>query len=862
MKKTQLYNLTLLVCFAYCILSTASLFAQAPQGLNYQAVARNSAGAILQNRNVSIRFTITNDNGGPILYQETQSASTNQFGLFTLNVGNGTPVSGTFSSITWAAITPWLQVEMDPSGGTAYVHMGTSPLLSVPYALYAASGNQGPAGSQGIQGETGATGLQGIQGETGATGPQGSTGATGATGPQGTQGETGATGPQGTQGLLPNGSAAGNTPYWNGTSWIVNSSNIYNNGGDIGINTTSPAGKLHIKGSADASQLIIDANGTQSNTNPLIKLRNSSGNDMLWIHSDSPLNTFIGFNAGRVNNAGGGGIYSTFIGRDAGYSNTIGSSNTANGNAALYSNTTGDFNTANGLQSLYTNTIGYGNTANGFAALYSNTTGYLNTANGYSALYYNVAGSTATAIGYNAMFYSNNTATPFTNYNVAVGFEALRGSTTPSNNTGNFNTALGYQTLWRNTTGTNNTANGYTALYSNTGGGYNTANGADALFSNSTGLYNTANGVSTLYYNTEGSQNTASGQYALYSNTTGGYNTADGSAALYSNITGISNTANGNNALYSNTTGSGNTANGLNALSSNVAGNNATAIGCNAMRYTNNSTTPFTNYNVAVGFEALGGSALAANTGNYNTALGYQTLRTNTTGEFNTASGWNALYSNTTGASNTGCGYTAVFSNTTGNYNSALGKGAYFTTGALDNTSSIGYNSGGIVNASNRIEIGNSSVSFIGGQVAWSTYSDARIKDNVTANVPGLAFINRLRPVTYNLNIHRENEMVNAGKKEDGDWATKYDIEKTRMSGFIAQEVEKAAKETGYDFSGVQKPANPDELYSLRYSDFVMPLVKAVQELNDQNKTQQEMIEDQNLIIDELLRRIEAMEKK
>ena len=65
------------------------------------------------------------------------------------------------------------------------------------------------------------------------------------------------------------------------------------------------------------------------------------------------------------------------------------------------------------------------------------------------------------------------------------------------------------------------------------------------------------------------------------------------------------------------------------------------------------------------------------------------------------------------------------------------------------------------------------------------------------------------------------------------------------MTGFLAQEVEKAANEAGYDFSGVQKPANPDELYSLRYSDFVMPLVKAVQE-------QQEIIDEQHEIIQEL----------
>ncbi|HLF64209.1 MAG TPA: hypothetical protein VI603_10665, partial [Saprospiraceae bacterium] len=90
--------------------------------------------------------------------------------------------------------------------------------------------------------------------------------------------------------------------------------------GKVGINTTTPQAMLHVKGSADDSQLIIDANSTQSNINPLIKLRNSSSADLMWIHSDSPLNTFVGLNAGRVNNADGGGIYNTFIGADAGYS--------------------------------------------------------------------------------------------------------------------------------------------------------------------------------------------------------------------------------------------------------------------------------------------------------------------------------------------------------------------------------------------------------------------------------------------------------------------------------------------------------------------------------------------------------------
>ena len=74
----------------------------------------------------------------------------------------------------------------------------------------------------------------------------------------GAAGATGTTGATGAAGSLPNGSMAGNTTYWNGASWVVNSSNIYNNGGNIGINTTTPAGKLHVKGNTNASQLIVE----------------------------------------------------------------------------------------------------------------------------------------------------------------------------------------------------------------------------------------------------------------------------------------------------------------------------------------------------------------------------------------------------------------------------------------------------------------------------------------------------------------------------------------------------------------------------------------------------------------------------
>lgn len=124
-----------------------SAAAQVPQKINYQAVARNSAGTTLNSQPVSVRLTIHDGSaGGTTVYQETHNVTTNQFGLFNIAIGGGTPVTGTFSSIPWSAGDKYLQIELDPAGGTSYANMGTSQLLSVPYALYAASSGGGGGG--------------------------------------------------------------------------------------------------------------------------------------------------------------------------------------------------------------------------------------------------------------------------------------------------------------------------------------------------------------------------------------------------------------------------------------------------------------------------------------------------------------------------------------------------------------------------------------------------------------------------------------------------------------------------------------------------------------------------------------------
>ena len=690
MKKKILTTVLLIPIIFGMVSGNQQATAQVPQAINYQAVARNTAGNVLVNQTITVRLTVEQGAGGTPLYVEVDTATTNQFGLFTIKLGMQNAVSGTFSSVAWSTGDKWLKVEMDSNGGNNFSNMGESQLLSVPYALYSQNGTPGPTGAtgpQGIQGVPGPTGPQGVQGNIGLAGPtgpqgiqgpagptgaQGDTGVTGAqgpTGPQGIQGNVGPIGPQGAQGIAgptgpqgitgpigPTGATGGPANLSGTLNYVVKftpdgvtggNSQIFDDGTNVGIGTTSPAGKLHIKGNTNVSQLILDANSTQSNTNPMIRLRKSNGTDLLWISSDDSTNAFIGLHAGRVNTIGAGydGQYNTFIGTDAGHSNTTGYSNTAIGGLSLYSNTSGVSNTA---------------------------------------------------IGASALLFNNGTL------------------------------------------------------------------------------------------------NTAVGLNALSQNTVGGNNTAVGGNALQDNFNGNSNVAVGNNAIGQNTSG------------------------------------------------------------NWNTGIGAEVLHANDSGYYNTAIGEEALFSNVSGYGNTAGGRISLYGNITGYYNTGFGYNSGTALPALNNSTSLGYNT--LTSASDQVRIGNSSVTSIGGYANWTNLSDGRFKRNVQENVSGLDFIKLLHPITYTLDVRGINKFFHLTENSTD---TKSIDAKERIvySGFIAQEVEQNAREVGYDFSGVDAPKNDNDLYGLRYSEFVVPLVKAVQELNNENVKLKQQVES-------LTKKIESLERK
>jgi hypothetical protein len=136
MKKT-IKKLTLVLALFAFHFSLSTLWAQAPQSFEYQAVVRDASGNILANQAVGVQITILQGSAaGTNVYQETFSPTTNDYGLMNLQIGTGT-TGGDFSTVDWANGPYFIEVALDVTGGNSYSVMGTSQLLSVPYALHA-----------------------------------------------------------------------------------------------------------------------------------------------------------------------------------------------------------------------------------------------------------------------------------------------------------------------------------------------------------------------------------------------------------------------------------------------------------------------------------------------------------------------------------------------------------------------------------------------------------------------------------------------------------------------------------------------------------------------------------------------------
>ena len=632
--------------------------------------------------------------------------------------------------------------------------------------------------------------------------------------------------------------------FYNGSAWTNLSAGGSSGWALSGNNGTNPS--TNFIGTTDDQPILFKVNNSQYGQ----------------LHSNG--NVFWGKNAGISNTA-----YSNIaIGTQALNSNTDRGNLIAIGDSALMNNGIGApgggfarYNTAIGSKALFANNTGYGNTAVGFRTLMNNTTGYYNLAIGQTALNANVDGYRNIGIGANALNSNTNGL-----LNIAMGNDALENNTTGDNNI-----AIGDLALNNTTTAGTNIAIGSSTLQANTSGYDNLGIGYNALRFNTTGIKNVAFGREALLNNTTASNNIGIGYHAMYYTTVGDSNVAIGSNALRDNVSSHANTAVGFEAM-ANTTISNNTAIGAQALYFNTLGESNTAIGAYALR-----KNTIGNQNIGVGYNALPNNT----TGTNNISIGSSGLQYNTTGSDNIGIGPSALSSVSTGTANIGIGYYAGGGVTSGDYNVALGDfagnwaaGQWGSTAIGSEAENNGYNSSTALGlfsdntASEQIMLGSSTITSVAAYADYTVLSDKRFKNNIRDDVHGLDFILKLKPVTYHYDMVKLHAFLGKDKKlaamKDPDAISKWERlqsesmrnkEAIKYTGFLAQDVEDAAKETGYDFSGVHKPQNDKDHYGLAYSEFVVPLVKAVQE-------QQKMIDDQQKQIDELKRLVDQLMKK
>ena len=301
------------------------------------------------------------------------------------------------------------------------------------------------------------------------------------------------------------------------------------------------------------------------------------------------------------------------------------------------------------------------------------------------------------------------------------------------------------------------------------------------------------------------------------------------------------------------TAGFYNVAIGPSALALSQTGINNTLIGYEAgYRIRNKNSNTFVGYQA--GHQTANISSQAG--GENNTFVGKSAGATNTQGNNNVGLGANADFVNGTsylsnavfiGASTVinGSGTVIIGHSSNGNGDNSIAIGKESSVSA-NNAIAIGYQAS--ATAANEVVIGNAAHTSIGGPVNWTATSDKRFKSNIKENVVGLDFINQLRPVTYQ--FKRQVQVADTFKVSD------------TYTGFIAQEVEQAAENVAFKFSGVDKPTQPTtDFYGLRYAEFVVPLTKAVQELSKENTRLKAKNQQYKSTLATLKKRVEQLEQ-
>lgn len=349
----------ILLNFLFLFLPLA-YWAQVPEAFKYQAVARDASGITLINSPISIRASIVDQStSGTVLYSEIHNTTTNDFGLFSLEIGSGSVETGDFTNIDWSTNAKFIRIEADFSGGATFDDLGIAQLLSVPYAIYAKNAGNG---------------------------------------------------------TFPDGIAPGNTIFWNGSNWSIDNGNLYNTGSRVGIGINVPLQKLHVNGHItipkDSSYKINNVTVLQTKGQDNTQIGQQAGENLTFgmsnvfagtyagqLNTVGSQNIFVGVESGRNNQDG---MMNTFIGRKTGFLNQNGDENTFMGSYSGQNNTTGDHNTFIGVTTGNSNVSGHENSFYGAHAGYYNETGNNNTFIGNFAGQYSVSGNNNVYLGFNA----------------------------------------------------------------------------------------------------------------------------------------------------------------------------------------------------------------------------------------------------------------------------------------------------------------------------------------------------------------------------------------------------------------------------------------------------------------------------
>lgn len=748
----------------------AQSYAAIPQHLDFETIIHDAHNSVLVTKPVGVRISILRGSAkGDIVYEETHAITTNETGVAAIKIGTGRIAQGYFPNINWALGPYFIKTEIDPTGGSVYSIAGTSELISVTHVLHEGgnASNKTSAG-QGIN-AGGTISIATANGFSGSVADNGTTAVI-------------TLNPLVSPALggIP---TAPTAPAGTSTTQLATTAFV-----TTAVTPLAPKASPTFTGTPRAPAPASTSNSTQLATTAFVVSKTGAKADI-----NNP--TFTGLLTAPLANINGGTINSTTVGATSPASGAF-TNLTASGITTL-SNATPSTSTSTGAL-VVSGGIGVGGTvtAGGFVGPISATSfnGTVQIANGGTG-----ASTSADAL-------TNLGAAPLASPNftgsVTIPAGTINagsiGATTPGTGAFTSLTASGITTI-ANTTPS--TGPGTGALVVNGGLGVAGTINAGAFSgpinaNNVTGVLGTANG---------GTGVASAPQNFVFAAPVSGSGVPSFRALVAADLPAMPPVSSGWGL-----TGNAGMVDGVNFMGTT----DSAPIN---FRVNNQKAGKIDANNAAIGYRAF----ISNTSGRINVAVGTEALRDNTTGDGNVAIGPEALRANTTAFGNTAVGALAL-NTVTGGYNTAVGAaamphpettsyntaiGAYsmlYAPAGTTNSTAIGANSR--VTGSNMIRFGDTQITTIQGQVQYTAASDQRLKENIQPLGNGSRFIMKLNPVSYRMKDSTDNR---------SNW------------GFLAQDVERLV---GTDNAMLTVGGDTERTLGLRYTDFIAPLVKTVQE--------------------------------